>query len=173
MIKNYIKIAWRNLIKNKGFTAINILGLSLGIGCFIVIAMYVTDELSYDQYHENADRIYRINADIKFGGSNLSMAVTSDPMGEALKNDYPEVEEYVRIYASGGSKLIKKGSEYINEGLVAHADSTLFNVFTLPAIVGNIKTALNEPNTVVITETAAIRYFGSTEKAIGEFLDTD
>ncbi|MCK0177668.1 ABC transporter permease [Flavobacteriaceae bacterium S0862] len=173
MIKNYIKIAWRNLLKNKGFTAINIVGLSLGIGCFIVIAMFVSDELSYDQYHENAERIYRINSDIQFGGTDLSMAVSADPMGETLKNDYPEVEEYMRFYASGGSKLIKKGSEYINERLVAHADSTLFNVFTLPAIVGNTKTALNEPNTVVISETAAIRYFGSAEKAIGEFLDTD
>ena len=173
MIKNYIKIAWRNLLKNKGFTAINIIGLSLGIGCFIVIAMFVTDELSYDQYHENADRIYRINSDIQFGGTDLTMAVSADPMGETLKNDYPEVEEYVRFYASGGSKLLKKGSEYINENLVAHADSTLFDVFTLPAIIGNTKTALNEPNTVVISETAAIRYFGSAEKAIGEFLDTD
>jgi putative ABC transport system permease protein len=173
MIKNYLKIAWRNLLKNKGFTAINIIGLSLGIGCFIVIAMYVTDELSYDQYHENADRTFRIHSDIKFGGTDMSMAASADPMGEALKNDYPEVEEYVRLYASGGSKLIKKGSEYISENLVAHADSTLFDVFTLPAIVGNTKTALNEPNTVVISETAAIRYFGSAEKAIGEFLDTD
>ncbi|MFT5215037.1 MAG: putative ABC transport system permease protein [Glaciecola sp.] len=173
MIKNYLKIAWRNLLKNKGFTAINIIGLSLGIGCFIVIAMYVTDELSYDQYHENADRTFRIHSDIKFGGTDMSMAASADPMGEALKNDYPEVEEYVRLYASGGSKLIKKGREYISENLVAHADSTLFDVFTLPAIVGNTKTALNEPNTVVISETAAIRYFGSAEKAIGEFLDTD
>jgi len=173
MIKNYLKIAWRNLLKNKGFTAINIIGLSLGIGCFIVIAMFVTDELSYDQYHEKADRIYRINSDIKFGGANLSMAVSADPMGETLKSDYPEVEEYVRLYSSGGSKIIKKGSEYINENLVTHADSTIFNVFSLPAIVGNTKTALNEPNTVVISETAAIRYFGSAEKAIGEFIDTD
>jgi putative ABC transport system permease protein len=173
MIKNYLKIAWRNLLKNKGFTTINIIGLSLGIGCFIVIAMYVTDELSYDQHHENADRTFRIHSDIKFGGTDMSVAVSADPMGEALKNDYPEVEEYVRLYASGGSKLIKKGSEYISENLVAHADSTLFNVFTLPAIVGNTKTALNEPNTVVISENAAIRYFGSAEKAIGEFLDTD
>jgi len=173
MIKNYIKIAWRNLIKNKGFTAINIIGLSLGIGCFVIIAMFVTDELSYDHFNEKADRIYRINSDIQFGGTDLSMSVSADPMGETLKNDYPEVEQYVRIYASNGSKLIKKGSEYINENLVAHADSTLFDVFTLPAIVGNTKTALNEPNTVVISETAAIRYFGSAEKAIGEFLDTD
>ena len=173
MIKNYIKIAWRNLIKNKGFTAINIIGLSLGIGCFIVIAMFVTDELSYDKYHEHANDIYRINSDIRFGGTDLSMAVSADPMGETLKNDYPEVEQYVRLYASSGSKLIKNRNEYIEENRVVHADSTLFDVFTLPAIIGNTNTALNEPNSVVITETAAVRYFGSAQQAMGEFLETD
>ncbi|BAO76515.1 ABC transporter permease [Winogradskyella sp. PG-2] len=173
MIKNYFKIAWRNLLKNKGFTIINIIGLSLGIGCFIMISMFVIDELSYDRYHENADRIYRINSDIIFGGTEMSMAVSSDPMGETLKSDYPEVEEYVRFYASSGSKLIKKGNEYINESAVAHADSTLFKVFTLPAIIGDTSTALNEPNTVVITETVANRYFGSPELAIGQSLETD
>jgi len=173
MIKNYFKIAWRNLLKNKGFTTINIIGLSLGIGCFIMISMFVIDELSYDRYHEKADLIYRINSDIIFGGTEMSMAVTSDPMGEVLKNDYPEVENYVRLYASQGSKLIKKGNEYINEGAVAHADSTLFKVFTLPAILGDTGTALNDPNTVVITETAANRYFGSPQLAIGQQLETD
>jgi putative ABC transport system permease protein len=173
MIKNYFKIAWRNLLKNKGFTAINIIGLSLGIGCFIMISMFVIDELSYDRYHEKAERIYRINSDIIFGGTEMSMAVTSDPMGAVLKSDYPEVEDYVRLYASSGSKLIKKGNEYINEVAVAHADSTLFRVFTLPAILGDTKTALNDPNTVVITETVANRYFGSPELAIGQFLETD
>lgn len=173
MIRNYFKIAWRNLIKNKGFTAINIIGLSLGIGCFIMISMYVIDELSYDRFHEKAERIYRVNSDIIFGGTEMSMAVSADPMGETLKNDYPEVEQYVRLYASQGSKLIKNGNEYILEAAVTHADSTLFDVFTLPAILGNTKTALTEPNTVVITETAAKRYFGSAERAIGKMLETD
>ncbi len=173
MIKNYFKIAWRNLLKKKGFTAINIIGLSLGIGCFIIISMFVIDELSYDQYHDNANRIYRVNSDVIFGGTEMSMAVSSDPMGEVLKKDYPEVENYVRFYASNGSKLIKKGNEFINEGAVAHADSTLFKVFTLPAIVGDTNTALNNPNTVVITETAANRYFGSPQLAINQFLETD
>jgi len=173
MIKNYFKIAWRNLLKKKGFTAINIVGLSLGIGCFIMISMFVIDELSYDRYHEKADRIYRINSDIIFGGTEMSMAVTSDPMGDVLKSDYPEVEDYVRFYASQGSKLIKKGNEYINEGAVTHADSTLFKVFTLPVIIGDTKTALSDPNTVVITETAANRYFGSPQLAIGQMLETD
>jgi len=173
MIKNYFKIAWRNLIKNKGFTAINIIGLSMGIGCFIMISMFVIDELSYDRYHEKAERIYRINSDVIFGGTEMSMAVSSDPMGEVLKSDYPEVEDYVRFYASNGAKLIKKGNEYINESAVAHADSTLFKVFTLPTIIGDTKTALSNPNTVVITQTAANRYFGSPELAIGQLLETD
>lgn len=173
MIRNYFKIAWRNLIKNKGFTAINIIGLSLGIGCFIMISMFVIDELSYDRYNEKAERIYRINSDLLFGGADMHMAVSADPMGEALKNDYPEVEQYVRLYASNGSKLIKKQSEYIDEKKVVHSDSTLFNVFTLPAILGNTKTALTEPNTVVITKSAAQRYFGSPENAMGQMLETD
>jgi putative ABC transport system permease protein len=173
MIRNYFKIAWRNLLKNKGFTAINIIGLSLGIGCFVMISMFVIDELSYDLHHEKAESIYRINSDVIFGGTEMSMAVSSDPMGETLKNDYPEVEQYVRLYASNGSKLIKKGNEFINESAITHADSTLFDVFTLPAIIGDTKTALTEPNTVVLTKTAAKRYFGSAELAIGEMLETD
>jgi len=172
MIRNYFKIALRNLWKHKGFTAINVIGLAMGLGCFIVIAMYVFDELSYDRYNEKADRIYRINSDIRFGGTDLVMAESSDPMGETLKRDYPEVEEFVRFYNNNGSKLIKKGDEYINETKVVHVDSTLFNVFTLPAIIGNTKTALDEPNTVVITESAAKRYFGSPQEAIGKTLET-
>lgn len=160
-------------MKNKGFTAINIIGLSLGIGCFVIIAMFVTDELSYDRYNEKADRIYRVHSDISFGGTDMNMAVSADPMGATLKNDYPEVEEIARLYASNGSKLIKKGNESINEEAVVHADSTFFNVFTLPAIVGNSKTALREPNSVVLTETAAKRYFGTIENAIGKMLETD
>jgi putative ABC transport system permease protein len=173
MLRNYFKIAWRNLIKNKGFTAINIIGLSLGIGCFIMISMFVIDELSYDRYHEKANRIYRINSDIIFGGTEMNMAVSADPMGETLKNDYPELEQFVRFHASNNSKLIKKGNDFINESAVTHADSTLFDVFTFPAIIGDTKAALKQPNTVVITETAAIRYFGSAELAMGKMLETD
>ncbi|TAI48509.1 ABC transporter permease [Flagellimonas allohymeniacidonis] len=173
MLKNYIRLARRNLLKNKGFTVINIIGLSIGLACFIAIAMYVADELSYDQYNEKADRIYRVNSDLRFGGTDLNMAVSADPMGQTLKNDYPEVEEYVRFYNSSGSKLIKKGNEFIKEERVTHVDSTLFSVFTLPAIIGNLKTALNEPNTVVVTQSTAERYFGGANDAIGQVLETD
>ncbi len=172
MIKNYFKIAWRNLLKNKTFSLINITGLASGLCCFILIALYVADELSYDKYNEKIDNVYRVNADIIFGGNNLHLGTTPDPMGEILKKDYPEVEEYVRFYTSEGSKLVKKGNSFINEDRVAYADSTLFNVFTLPAIAGDTKTALNEPNTVVITESTANKYFGTTD-AVGKTIETD
>ncbi|WP_299903047.1 ABC transporter permease [uncultured Aquimarina sp.] len=173
MIRNYLKIAWRNLIKNKGITIINTVGLSLGICCFILIALFVTDEISYDRFHEKADQIYRINSDILFGGTEMHMAVSSDPMGATLKKDYPEVEEYTRIYASEGSKLIRKGTELIDEYAIAYVDSTFFNVFTFPALKGNPKIALKAPNTVVLSEKAAIKYFNGVDTAIGEALEVN
>ena len=170
MLQNYFKIAFRNLWKNKGFSTINIIGLSIGLASFILIALYVIDELSYDRYNEKADRIYRINTDIRFGGNDLILAVSSDPMGAVLKKDYPQVEDYVRFY-NNGSMLIKKGTQFINEENVVNADSTLFNVFTLPAVAGNTKNALDEPNTVVITESMAKKYFETTE-AVGKNIET-
>lgn len=163
MIKSYLKIAWRNLLKNKVFSLINVAGLAIGLACFLLIALYVTDELSYDRFHEKANRIYRIHTDIRFGGTDLRLAVSADPLGAALKKDYPQVEQFVRLYASDGPKFIKKGGEYIRESEVGYADSTLFDVFTLPLVAGNAKTALDDPNTVVVSESAAQKYFGSTD----------
>lgn len=163
MIKNYLKIALRNLRKNKIFSVINVLGLATGLACFLLIALYVMDELSYDRFFPNAHRIYRINSDIKLGTTNLHLPVASDMMGELLKKDYPQVENYTRIYAFGGDKFIKKGNSYIDEENVAHVDSTFFDIFQLPVIEGDIKHALVEPNTVVIDESAAKKYFGTTD----------
>lgn len=161
MIKNYFKIAFRNLWKNKGYSAINIFGLAIGLATCLLITLYVTDELSYDRHFKNADRIYRINSDIRIGGGDLHITQTSDMMGGLLKKDYPQVEEYTRVFTNDGPKLIRKGNEYITETRVANADSTFFSVFQLPAIEGDTRTALNEPNTVVVTEAAAKKYFGS------------
>ena len=172
MFRNYIKIAFRNLWKNIGYSAINIFGLAIGLAICLLITLYIVDELRYDRYNEKAERIYRVNTDIRFGGGDLHLAVASDPMGPTLKRDYPQVEEYTRIYASSGTKLIKKGSDYINEPAVAHVDSTFFNVFTLPAIAGDTRTALNEPNTVVITESAAKKYFNNIN-VIGKTVEAD
>jgi putative ABC transport system permease protein len=172
MLKNYLKIAWRNLVRNKTFSIINIAGLAIGLSCFLLISLYVLDELSFDKFYANADRIYRINAHIRFGGTDLNFPFTSDMMGQMLKKDYPQVEEYARVYNSSGSKLVKKGNDYINEAKVCHVDSTFFRVFQLPVIAGDVKNALNEPNTVVITEKIAKKYFGTTD-AVGKTIETN
>lgn len=172
MLKNYLKIAWRNLLKNKTFSLINITGLASGLACFILIALYVADELSYDRFHEKANRIYRINSDIVFGGNKLNLAVSSDPMGETLKKDYPQVQSYVRFFAGDGYRMVKKGSQYIREDNVAHADSTLFDVFSIPLIAGEAKSTLNEPKTVILSESTAKKYYGTTD-VVGKMLETD
>ena len=173
MFKNYLKIAWRNLRKNRVFSFINIFGLSLGLASFLLIALYVADELSYDRFHEHADRIYRVNSDMRMGETDLHLAQSSDPMGEALLNEFPQVENFVRLYNNDGAKLIRHGQQFLNETRVAHADSTLFDVFTLPVVAGSSKEALTKPNTVVISRSSAERYFGTPQAAIGQTLETD
>ena len=170
MFKNYFKIAFRSLWKNKGYSTINILGLAVGLATCLVIILYVVDELSYDRFYKNGRNIYRVNADIKFGGNSLHITQTSDMMGQLLKKDYPQVQEYTRIYNNNGSKLIKKGEGFINEQRVAHVDSTFFRVFDLPAIDGDTKKALDDPNTVVVTESAARKYFNDVQ-AIGKTIE--
>jgi putative ABC transport system permease protein len=172
MIRNYIKVAFRNLWKNKGYSAINIIGLAVGLATCLLILLYVWDELSYDRFHENAKRIYRVDSDIRFGGTDMKLAVSSDPMGSTLKKDYPEVEQFARIYASSGGRLLKKGDNYINEVSLAFVDSTFFDVFSFSLISGNAKTALNDPNTAVISESAAVKYFG-TRDAVGRTVETN
>jgi putative ABC transport system permease protein len=164
MFKNYIKIALRNLWKNKGFSAINIIGLAIGLATCLLIMLFVLDELSYDRYNKKANRIYRVDGDMKFGGNHYILAVAPDPMGPTLKKDFPQVEQYVRFRGNGGI-LIKKGNENVQENNVIYADGTLFDVFTLPMIDGNPQTALQEPNSIVITETIARKYFNTTQVA--------
>jgi putative ABC transport system permease protein len=161
MFKNYIKTAFRSLYKNKGFTAINILGLALGLATCLLIVLYVVDELSYDRYNTKADRIYRVNEDLKLGENSVQYAVCMPPLAKTLIAEYPYVEDAVRL-RNAGLYHVKKGSSNILESKMVHADPSLFNVFTLPMINGDPKTALAEPNSVVITETIAKKYFNST-----------
>src|SRR5471032_2073884 len=121
MIKNYIKTAFRSLLKNKGFTAINIGGLALGLATCLLIVFYVFDELSYDRYNVKADRIYRINNDVKFGGAAKSYAVTPAPLADAMKSTLPEVEQVVRFRPRGGFQ-VKKGNQNIREDMIVYAD---------------------------------------------------
>jgi len=168
MIKNYIKTAIRSLRKNKGFTAINVLGLALGLASCLLIIFYVFDELNYDKYNTKADRIYRINEDISFGGNSNSYAVTPAPMAAALKNDFPEVEQVVR-FRSRGELQVKKGNQDIQENAVVYADPAIFKVFTLPMIDGDPATALNDTHSIVITEKTAQKYFNRTN-VVGQVL---
>jgi putative ABC transport system permease protein len=161
MIKNYVKTAFRSLMKNKGFTAINVLGLALGLATCLLIVFYVFDELSYDRYNVNAGRIFRIDEAIKFGGNANTYAVAPPNLAAALKSDFPEVEQVVRFRPQWGFQ-VKKGDQNIPEGKMVYADPSLFSVFTLPMISGSAATALQEPHTVVITERAAQKYFNST-----------
>jgi putative ABC transport system permease protein len=169
MLKNYIKIAFRNLWKSKGFSAINIIGLAIGLATCLLIMLFVLDELSYDRYNKKADRIYRVDGDIKFGGNHFILAVAPDPMGPALKKDFPQIEQYVRFRSNGGF-VVKKGNENVQEDNVVYADSTLFDVFTLPMLDGNAASALQQPNSVVITETTARKYFNTTQAAGKTFI---
>ncbi|MGN8069989.1 ABC transporter permease [Mucilaginibacter sp. 22184] len=160
MIKNYIKTAFRGLQKNKGFTAINILGLALGLATCLLIILYVIDELSYDRYNTQASRIFRVNEDLKLGDNSVQYAVCMPPLAKTLKAEYPYVENAVRL-KNAGSWHVKKGNSTILENRLAYADPSLFAIFTLPMINGSPSSALTEPNSVVITETTAKKYFNS------------
>ncbi|QEC77900.1 ABC transporter permease [Mucilaginibacter ginsenosidivorax] len=168
MLKNFIKTAFRSLLKNKGFTTINILGLALGLATCLLIVFYVVDELSYDRFNSKANRIYRVNMDLKYGGNVASFAITPPPLAATLAGNFPEVEKCTRLIHDQGIR-VKKGNEFIQEEKVVYAEPDLFNVFTLPLVAGDAKTALTAPNTAVITESTAKRYFNSTD-AVGKTL---
>jgi putative ABC transport system permease protein len=170
MLRTYLKIAWRNLLKSKTFSLINLFGLATGLAAFLLIVLYVWDELRFDRFHARARDIYRVHADIRFGGSDLSVATTADPMGAALKQDYPQVQQFTRIYASNGAMLIRKDASFISEPNIAHVDSTFFDVFSFQKVAGDLHTALTQPNTAVLTASAARKYFGTTE-VVGRSLE--
>jgi putative ABC transport system permease protein len=173
MLRNYLKIAWRNLRKHKFYSFLNIFGLSLGLASCLLITLYVVDELSYDKSFLNAERIYRINADIRFGGADMKLAVAPDPMAFTLKKDYPQLEAVTRLRENGSYLVRRTGSiDNLKEDQVVFADSTFFKVFSTRLVAGEAKTVLSEPNTVVISERDAIKYFGK-EDPVGKTLLLD
>ncbi|MGF7037932.1 ABC transporter permease [Mucilaginibacter lappiensis] len=174
MIRSYLKIAVRTLLKNKGFTFINILGLALGLAICLLIIFYVTDELSYDRYNTKYERIYRVNTDLKSNGTTLFFAGSPIPLADALMSEFPEVEKAVRITPSLNIRF-KKGNEIVSEdGAAFYCEASVFDIFTFPMLSGDPKTALTEPNAIVITESMAKKYFNRTN-VVGEtlFLVTD
>ena len=169
MFRNYLKIAFRSLRKSKGFTALNVIGLAAGLGVCLLIVLYVTDELSYDRYNVNADRIYRIDEDLYFNNTRYDAVTTSKFFGPTLVASYPKIQQMVR-FRNPGDLLVRKGNDHVVEHHFTFADSTIFKVFTLPMIAGDPNTALNNPHSIVIDESAARRYFNSTD-VIGHTLE--
>ena len=172
MLKNYLKTAFRNLVKNKFYTLINIIGLAVGIATCLLILLYVMDELSFDHYNTNASRIYRVNNEIKFGDNHIDLAVAPALLGTTMVKEFPQVEQYTRIQWHNGL-LIKKGNENLREYRVAYGDSTLFDVFTLPMLSGDPKNALREPHSLVITEKIAKKYFDGIDVVGKEMIIND
>ncbi|OGU55898.1 MAG: hypothetical protein A2V66_18260 [Ignavibacteria bacterium RBG_13_36_8] len=171
MLKNYFKIAIRNLLKHKGFSLINITGLAIGIACCIIIMLFVQNELSYDRVYNNSDRIYRMVLDGKLGENEFNLAVSASPLAETMVRDFPEVENSTRLFR-GGFPVIRYKDKVFSEERYFWADSNFFDVFQLSFIAGDPKTALRDPNSVVITESTARKYFGD-ENPMGKYINSD
>ena len=170
MFKNHIKIAWRSLKKQLFFTFLNTFGLAIGIAGGLLISLYIYDELSYDTMFADADRIHRVNADIKFGGEDRKFAVAPAPMAETIENDFSEVELATR-FRTRGSMLVRKSDVQVNvkEMHSTFVDSTFFEMFGLDLLVGDVKTALKSPNTLILTKSAAEKHF-DIQNAVGQTL---
>lgn len=158
MFKNYLKTAVRNLLKYRGYSIINIVGLAVGITCFVLIAFYTSFEGSYDNYHDDGDRIFRVA--IEGEASGRVAAVTSDMVGPALSKNYPQVEYAARVLRSREG-LIEHDGHMFYEGNRYYAETDLFNIFSIPFIHGNPSACLDRPDTVVISSRMAKKYFGS------------
>jgi putative ABC transport system permease protein len=169
MLRNYFKIAWRNLLKNKSYSIINIIGLALGIASCIIIMLFVVNELSYDRFNKKADEIVRVVFNAKVNGEEIKEAVVMAPVADALKKEFPEVVEATRLRSMGTPKIVFDNKSY-RDGTLAFVDPNFFEVFTLPIVKGDKLTPLNEPNSIVLTQDEAIKYFG-TENPIGKILN--
>ncbi len=164
MIRNYFKMTWRNLMKYRSISFINLFGLTIGLTCCLLITTYIINELSYDRYNKNAENIYRVtrsfnNAD---GVVSLNLSTVSPPFGYYFPSDFPEIKKMTRLLNNGSTPL-KYKDKLINEPEVYFADENLFDVFTLEVQKGNPKTALKEPFSVMLSEEAAKRFFGTED----------
>ena len=170
MLKNLIKTAIRHIVKHLGYSILNILGLTLGITSALFLIIYVADEVSYDRYHEKADRIYRVSSTIKEPDDQFTWIVAQIPFGPQVVHDYPEVQSSVR-FINMPRALYKYEDKEFNEENFFYVDSTLFDIFTYKVIKGEIKSALLAPKKIILTEKIANKYFGKTDP-IGKTLTT-
>ncbi|HLZ89778.1 MAG TPA: ABC transporter permease, partial [Puia sp.] len=170
MIKSLLTVALRNFKRDKWYSLLNILGLMIGITFSLFLIFYIKDELSFDRYNDKADRIYRISSNIKEPEKDTMRWVSTQfPLGPTLKKDYPEVEEAVRFIAED-KKMYRKGELRIYEDKIFYADSNVFRVFSYPFLQGDPNTALVEPNSLVLTQSVAEKFFGRSAGVVGQTL---
>ncbi|MCF8432318.1 MAG: ABC transporter permease [Melioribacteraceae bacterium] len=171
MLKNYIKIALRNLAKNKLYSVLNIIGLSIGMVCTILLLLYVQDELVYDKHHPFAERTYRVAADINMMGQRYELAVAPAPLGKTFVTEFPEVVKFAR-FRSHGRQVINFGENNFKEMNAIFADNSVLEIFSIDLLMGDEKTALANPNTIIFSEKTAKKYFGD-KNPIGEVIKID
>lgn len=173
MLKNLLLVAFRNFKRDKWYSILNILGLTIGITFSLFLIFYIKDELSFDRYNKKADRVYRITAYIKEPEKDVMKgARTQFPLAPVLRKDYPEIEEAVRFVANNRTTY-KNGDARFYEDKVYFSDSNLFKVFTYNFIEGDPQKALVEPNSMVLTQSVAQAIFGSNKSIVGKTLQND
>jgi ABC-type antimicrobial peptide transport system permease subunit len=169
MIKNYLKIAYRNIFRHKGYSFINITGLAVGMACCVLILLWVQDELSFDRFHENAEDIYLVYQDIKFTDHQTKWAITQGPLAPSLKADFPEIINATRITWRG--LRLNYNDQSFDETL-GMADGSILEMFTFPLIKGDPKTALEDPHSIILSAEMAEKYF-KNEDPIGRTITAD
>ena len=173
MIKNLFVVAFRNLKRYPGYSLLNIFGLMIGITFSLFLIFYIRDELSFDKFHTKSDRIYRINSYIKEPDKEmLKWAITQLPLASTLQTKYPEVEQAV-CFVPNSRILFRNGEIKLFEDKIYYTDSNVFKIFTAHLIEGNPNIALTQPNSIVITESVALKYFGSVKNVTGKTLTND
>ena len=167
MIKNYFKIAWRKIKKNKLYAFVNITGLTIGIASCLLIGLYISHEVSYDRFNKNADRIVRVTMDYNFGDAPRQVALTGTKAGPQFKRTFPSVQAFARTYKR--TRVVGYANKVFEEKNFLYADSSFFQIFSFPLSEGDISTVLNAPNKIVITQSTAKKYFGG-EEPVGKTL---
>ena len=171
MLKNYLKVAVRNFFKHRGFSFINIFGLAVGVACCLTIVLYVLDEISYDRYHDKAEQIYRVGIDGYINNIAFHGVITCSPMAQTLVREFPEVEAATRL-RNFGFPVFRYEDKVFSEERVFWVDPSFIDVFTVPFIEGDPRTALTEPNSIILTRSMALKYFGR-EDPLGRSLNAD
>ncbi|TNE61536.1 MAG: ABC transporter permease, partial [Bacteroidetes bacterium] len=166
MFQNYLKTALRNMARYKGYTILNVSGLTIGLATCFLLFLWVKDELAYDRFHPGYDQIYRSQWKARFGENEWEIPLVPVPLAGTLEDVFPEVEHATQVYE--GAMSLKKDGDFIREPNVLFVDDDFFRVFTVEPIAGNPATALKAPNTLLLTEETAHRYFGTSADVVGK-----